>query len=153
MDSMKQENKFNKLMKQIMKFGVVGGLAFLIDFSVLKLLCLIFGDDFYLIASAGSFTVSLVFNYLASMKFVFESKEGMDKRKEFFIFLILSLIGMAINTAVMWVCKDGIYENWAWLKGLLSEGSAISLSKIGATGIVMIYNFISRKVFLEKKEA
>ncbi len=39
------------------------------------------------------------------------------------------------------------------MESFLSEKPAQMGAKIIATGIVMIYNFISRKVFIEKKEA
>ena len=49
-----------------------------------------------------SFTVSVVFNYVASMRYVFTHKEGMSRRREFIIFVVLSVIGLIINNACMW---------------------------------------------------
>ena len=52
--------------------------------------------------------------------------------------MVLSLIGLAINEACMWLSVEFL-------------GIHYKLSKIGATGVVMVYNFISRKIFIEKK--
>ncbi len=167
---MSDKDKKGKLLKQILKFGVVGGLAFLIDFAVytavLKLLHWEYG---YMVAGVAGFSISLIFNYLASMKFVFESKDDMDKKKEFSIFLVLSLIGMALNSLILWLYMDVMYKNVDFIKaahdslfGFLdnihlrvaknpSELAAL-MAKIVATAIVMVYNFITRKIFLEKKE-
>ena len=90
-----------KLIAQIMKFGVVGVIAFAIDYGLLALLTEAFGVN-YLVSATVSFTVSVVFNYVASMRYVFRHKEGMSRRREFVIFVVLSVIGLAINNLCMW---------------------------------------------------
>lgn len=167
---MKRTDKKKRLVKQIMKFGIVGGIAFLIDFIVYSIvLNLIDWKYGYLLAGVAGFTISLIFNYLASMAFVFVRKDDADKRKEFVIFLILSLIGLGINTVVLWICIDAVYNNWPWLQAMTeslngflhsigftfvesAQELAAYFAKIIATGIVMVYNFISRKLTLEKKD-
>ena len=151
-----------KLIAQIAKFGVVGIIAFLIDFVITLLMSKLFRAAFgmdatkaALVGAAFGFTISLIVNYILSMKFVFERRDDMDKKKEFVIFLILSLIGMGINELIIKLCMDGIYANWIWLRTVLHENDDLGTagSKIIATAIVMVYNFISRKIFLEKKDA
>ena len=75
----------------------------------------------------------------------------MDKKKEFTVFIILSAFGLLINEVVMYVCMDGIYVNNGFLQEAVTREMMVSLSSIVATGIVMVYNFISRKLFLERK--
>lgn len=125
------------LINQIMKFGVVGVVCFFIDYFVLFALTEFLGVN-YLISAACSFTVSVIFNYLLSVKFVFETKKDANKKQEFVLFVVLSLIGLGLNQIIMWatVEKIGIYY---------------MLAKVIATGIVMVYNFITRKIFLEDK--
>ncbi|QUF83047.1 GtrA family protein [Clostridium butyricum] len=125
------------LINQIIKFGIVGVLAFLIDYVLLFLLVEYLGM-YYLISSAISFTVSVVFNYICSMKFVFARRDDISKKKEFIVFLILSIVGLLINQAMMWIMVEKLLIYYM-------------ISKIIVTGIVMIWNFISRKIFLEKK--
>ena len=43
------------------------------------------------------------------MRYVFTHKEGMSRRREFAIFVVLSVIGWAINNGCMWA---GV-EFWA----------------------------------------
>ncbi|MCR4738656.1 MAG: GtrA family protein [Lachnospiraceae bacterium] len=166
----KKAEKRKKLLKQILKFGVVGGLAFLIDFIVYTIVLKLINWEYgYLIAGIMGFTVSLIFNYFASMKFVFERKEDADRKTEFVIFLVLSLIGLLLNTFVLWLCMDVVYEKSNAVKNLVGslysfvsslKAGAISsaselaalIAKVIATGIVMVYNFISRKMTLEKKD-
>lgn len=126
-----------KLLIQIIKFGIVGGIAFLIDYLVLWLLTDICGV-WYLASAMISFTVSVIFNYIASMRFVFEARDGMSKRKQFILFVFLSLIGLGINELGMWLLVEFADMHYMW-------------AKIVTTVIVMVYNFITRKLLLEKK--
>ena len=93
----------------------------------------------YLISSGISFTVSVIFNYILSVCWVFEVDENGDKRKEFIVFVLLSLIGLGINQFIMWVFVSNLHIFYMF-------------AKIFVTAIVMVYNFISRKVFLEKRK-
>ena len=86
------------------------------------------------------------------MRFVFVSKEDMRKDKEFVIFVVLSLIGMLLNSVILFICIDLIYMHWLWLNQILPIDWMNIVAKIIATGIVMVYNFVTRKIFLEKKE-
>ena len=139
-----------KLMEQILKFGVVGFICFLIDFGITTGFTNIFGVHYFISKFLG-FVISAIVNYLLSIKYVFTEKKEMDKKKEFTVFLILSAFGLLINEIVMYVCIDGAYAHSAFLQENISDGLMVSISSIIATGIVMVYNFISRKLFLERK--
>lgn len=131
-----------KLIEQILKFGVVGIIATVIDFVVLYILSQPLGMD--PVVSAGiSFCVSLVFNYVASMRYVFTHREDMSRSREFVIFLVLSLIGLAINEAIM----------AAGVAVLGNSALAVMGTKVLATAIVMVWNFVSRKKWLDAGDA
>ena len=82
---------------------------------------------------------------------MFERKEDMNRKAEFVIFIILSVIGLGLNQVIMWTCTVLIYNNVEWIQQLLGYSLAFTAAKIVATAIVMVYNFITRKIFLEKK--
>ncbi len=124
-----------KLIAQLMKFGVVGVIAFVIDYGLMVLLTEAFGVN-YLVSATISFTVSVVFNYVASMRYVFRHKEGMSRRREFVIFVVLSVIGLGINNLLMWV-GTGLF------------GISYLITKLFATAVVMLWNFVTRKKFLD----
>lgn len=130
-----QIKKHKKLIDQILKFGVVGGLAFLIDYGLLYVLTEFVGIH-YLISSVISFTISLIFNYILSIKWVFDVTKK-QTAKEITIFVILSVIGLGINQVVMYVGSDLLHIYYM-------------LTKIVATAIVMVWNFVTRKIFIEK---
>lgn len=127
--------KKTNLMEQIIRFAVVGGGAFAIDYGIMIFLTEVFGVN-YLISSGISFTVSVIFNYVLSVKWVFNVTDERSKTQDFAVFIILSVIGLGINQVIMWLAVDIL-------------GIFYMLSKIGATGVVMVYNFVTRKIFLE----
>ena len=130
--------KLKQLIIQLVKFGFVGVIAAALDVGVLVLFTEVFGAD-VLISSGISFCVSVIANYILSMKFVFKSK-GQSKLKEFTVFVLLSVGGLCINQFIMWLGTEKFSFYYLAVK-------------LAAMVIVPIYNFITRKVFLEKKQS
>jgi len=150
------KSKTKKLLAQIFKFALVGGTSFVIDFVITIIVSALFRNIGFetetaaLIGSIFGFCISLIYNYILSMKFVFDRKDDMNRAVEFLIFTALSAIGLGINSAIMYygvvACKSLMPELVANNPNLITSGV-----KIVATGVVMVYNFVSRKLILEKK--
>lgn len=148
-----------KLVQQLIKFGFVGAICFVIDYIigliVLNVLLTLLSANYFEIASvvgsAVGFTVSVIVNYILSFKFVFERKDDLDKRAEFVIFVLLSIVGLIINSLIIWIAVGPVYGNSSFLQENAGYNLVYTGAKIAATAIVMIYNFITRKIFLEKK--
>lgn len=126
----------NRLIKQVIRFGIVGVMATVIDFAMLHLLV-----DYlfvhYLIATPIAFVISTLFNYWASMKYIFVSRfSPKEKHKEFVIFVSLSVIGLLLTELLMFIAVDIL-------------GLQIMVGKVFVTAIVMIFNFASRKIYLD----
>ena len=131
----KVSNKTKKIIVQIFKFAIVGVVATLIDFLFLY----IFREFFkfpVVLANTLSFVISVIYNYTASVKWVFDVNKEKSAKKQFITFIIFSVIGLLINDLIMWISVDQL--NIYYL-----------LAKIIATLIVMVFNFVSRKIFLE----
>lgn len=124
-----------QLIEQLMKFGVVGGIAFVIDYGLMIILAELFGMN-YLASATISFIVSVTFNYFASMRYVFTHKEGMSKRREFIVFIVLSVLGLGINDLCMWLGTSLLLVDYR-------------ITKIAATVVVSVWNFVTRKMFLD----
>lgn len=123
-----------KLISQFFKFGVVGVIAFIVDYLSLYLLTE-FLNVYYLISSIISFLLSIIVNYLLSIKWVFDIKKK-QSFKDVIIFTLLSAIGLLINLLVMYLSVEVFKIHYM-------------IGKLMATFIVMIWNFVTRKMFLE----
>lgn len=125
----------SKLFQQIFKFGIVGGIAFIIDYGIMVISKELLGFSILLSAGLG-FTISVIFNYIASVKWVFNVNKDKNEKKNFILFMIFSVIGLILTELIMFVGTNII--NISYL-----------IVKIAATAIVMFFNFITRKLFLE----
>lgn len=134
-----KEKLLNKdaLMGQFARYFVTGGLASIADFGVFAIALYCFNVH-YLASNLIGLSAGNVVNYLLTVSWVF----GTQKRKmennrplEIFVFVLISLLGMAFNEILMYV---GI--------GLL--GIQEMISKIIAAAIVLLWNFGARKLIL-----
>ncbi|NHM14584.1 GtrA family protein [Xiamenia xianingshaonis] len=124
-----------RLIAQFLKFGVVGVLAFVVDFGLLFVLTSGLGVN-YLVSATASFSASVVFNYAASMRYVFTHREDLSRRREFVVFVALSVVGLVINNATMALFVEVFAVNYL-------------VAKVVATAIVILWNFFSRKKWLD----
>ena len=124
------------MIRQIIKFGIVGIIATLVDVGVLVTFKELLNID-VLVSSAISFCASVAVNYILSMTFVFKSK-NQDKFREIVIFVLLSVGGLCLNQLILWI-------------GVKYTPVYYLIVKLFALVIVPVYNFITRKIFLEAK--
>lgn len=132
---LKFNDKTRKLLIQIFKFTIVGGIATVIDFVFLY----IFREFCHfpvLVSNTLSFCISVIYNYIASVKWVFDVNKDKNAKKQFIIFIIFSVLGLLLNNLIMWITVEFLSIYYL-------------LAKIIATAIVMVFNFVTRKIFLE----
>lgn len=79
------------LIAQIAKFGVVGVIALIINMAVMNALIICVHTP-SVPAGFISFIVSLIFNFLLSMRFVFHVRENMPRWKQALVFLFPPVI-------------------------------------------------------------
>lgn len=129
------DEKKEELLTQIFNFLIVGGISTIIDFTFLIIFKEFFCFDI-LLSNTLAFSISVIYNYWASLKFVFNVDKSKSKKRNFIIFIFFSIIGLLINDFIVYV-SNSVFDIY------------YILSKIFATFIVMIFNFITRKKFLE----
>lgn len=133
--NIKIEESLIKLLVQIFKFIIVGGIATIIDFIVFYIL-----TEYVLIkpliANIFAFGVSVIYNYNASVKWIFSVNKDKSKKRLFIEFMVFSIIGLVLTELLLAL----------FIKVLLLSNI---VSKLIATIVTMIFNFITRKLFLE----
>lgn len=130
------------VIKEFMRYAVVGGISFLADFGTLTLFEeLIFRqqtDRQIFISTAAGFIVGLVINYILSLIFVFRAKDNKNSGKsvgDFIIFTLVGVIGLAITEGLMHL-------------GVNVLGFHYMITKIVTAGIVLIWNYLGRKILI-----
>ena len=129
----------------VIRFGVVGALNTLVDFSVLNLLLVVFavkGSIPLLVCNATSFTVANLNSYLFNKRWTFG-----DHRRgtlgQFLLFVFFSLGGLAVNSLILFVGTFFIptpdtSRHLLW----------INSAKVLATGGSMVWNFFCYRQFV-----
>ncbi|PIS42880.1 MAG: GtrA family protein [Candidatus Kerfeldbacteria bacterium CG08_land_8_20_14_0_20_40_16] len=128
------------IIKEIVKFALVGGFNTILDFSVYIILTRFweFWQKNYLLANFVSFSIAATSSYILNKTWTFR-----DKNKRIYIqypkFILVSVIGLLINETVLYILVTHlvIYD---------------LLAKICAVGIAMFWNFSANKFWTFKPE-
>ncbi|NTW61170.1 GtrA family protein [Candidatus Saccharibacteria bacterium] len=89
----------------------------------------------YLIAAVLGFSLGMVVNYALSSVWVFSYKKLENRSKEFLVFIIISIIGLALNLVIISSMVQLLQVDYR-------------LAKAVATIVVFFWNFIVRKKIL-----
>lgn len=115
---------------EIVRFCLVGGGCFLLDYGLLYVLTE-YGGINYLYSSGISFTTTVLINYWLCVVYVFHGVKKQTKRQAT-IFIGSSIAGLAINQLCMWILVDllGMYYMYA---------------KLVATAVVTVWNYVMKR--------
>jgi putative flippase GtrA len=102
-----------RLLAQLARFAVVGGLGFLLDTAVFDLLRLTVLSperlhDGPLLAKVVSTTVAIAANWVGNRSWTFADSRRARSGGEALEFLVASLIGMAVGLLCLWISHYGL---------------------------------------------
>ncbi len=132
------------LIVQMLKFCVVGTSAFLLDTAIFSFFAHGLNINSY-VALAIAFVLTLFYNYFMSTKWVFENSDAKGGFWQIQVFALLSAIGLLLTEVIY-----GALMNYVSFPSSISADAKEMFSKIFSSLIVMVYNFITRKLFLER---
>ena len=124
-----------ELVHKFIKFGVVGASGVIVDFGFTYIGKEIIKIQKY-IANAIGFTIAASTNYVLNRIWTFHSQNpeiGIEYSK----FLLISLIGLGINTFILWTLVSKMKWNFY-------------VSKLFAIGVVTLWNFAFNMIFTFK---
>lgn len=122
----------NNIFIQFIRYFFVGGIAAVVNIGMLYVFTNIL-NIYYIISNVLSFTLGLITNYVLSKLYVFKEETSISKTKEFIIYAIIGIIGLGVDTLLLY-----IFTNYFKIY--------LMFSKILSTVIVFIWNFGARKV-------
>jgi putative flippase GtrA len=126
------------LVAQFARFGVVGAIGFVIDTTIFTLLIVtvLSADVIHegpLIAKVISTTVAILFNWMGNRVWTFRAHRGRQLLREGVEFGIVSLGGMAIGLACLWVSHYAL--------GFTSELADVISSNVIGLGLGTLFRF------------
>ncbi|MEQ8198812.1 MAG: GtrA family protein [Clostridiaceae bacterium] len=136
--------KTYELLREFCRYLLVGGTAFLVDLALLYLfknyVLFNWAETGVYISTAIGFIGGLIYNYILSLFFVFESAKEKNRGKSieaFIIFSAVGVIGLFLTEIGMYVGIELLEINYLIVKFLVA-------------GIVLFWNYCGRKVLIFK---
>jgi len=117
---------------KFLKFGVVGGSGVIVDFFFTWLTKEKFKVQKYA-ANAIGFTIAASTNWFLNRIWTFNSQNP-EMLREYSEFLIISLIGLGINSLVLWTLTEKFKINFY-------------ISKLGAIAVTTVWNFFANYLY------
>jgi putative flippase GtrA len=132
-----------RIIRQFVKFGFVGAIGSVVDFSVLIVLKEYLFFNLY-VANTFSFSAAVFSNFLWNSIWTFRGAFRGRKRHRFIPFLLVSIIGLGINQVILYVAHEAT--------GLDNFQYGYLVAKVAATIVVMIWNFIANKYWTFREQ-
>lgn len=123
-----------KTFVQMIKYGAVGAVAFVVDYGILVLLTEVFGL-YYLLSATIAFCLSIFVSYFGSIIWVFNNPNTGNKKKDVFFFFAIGLVGLVLTDLFMWTFTEGLHILYLF-------------AKVISTAVVFFWNFFARKFYL-----
>lgn len=154
------DNKKKKLLMELIRYCICGGIAFLFDLAAKTLFhSVLLPENMGMIpfielelrvavSTAVGFVVGLIVNYLISIFFVFTT-ESQKKRgksvKAFLVYLCVAVVGFLVNLAITQLGCN-IFD--------VTRDDTVKFMLVScvAAGIALIWNYMGRKIFVYKGE-
>lgn len=134
-DHLKKPSK--SVLLQLIRYGLSGGLAFVVDFGLLWFITDICHAH-YLVGAFCGYTAGLIITYLLSIKWIFSDRKLSHKQgAEFIIFTIIGLVGLLLTQGLMYIFTEYLFGTGHYL-----------YSKLLTTAIVSLFNFVMKKLLL-----
>jgi len=118
----------DEVLLKFIKFCAVGGSGLIIDFGLTYMCKEKIRINRYLANTIG-FITAATSNYILNRIWTFESLNR-NIVNEYISFIIVSIIGLLINTGTLWILHGKMKYNFY-------------LSKIGAVGVAIFWNFFA----------
>jgi putative flippase GtrA len=119
---------------QFFRYVFVGGCSFVVDAAVLWF-CVQLGLH-YLVAACFGFVAGLICNFLLSRALVFRGQPAQVGRVvEFAAYALIGLIGLGLTELLLYFFTEIVLFHYM-------------ISKVIAAAIVLIWNFLARKLLL-----
>ncbi len=132
------EIEWRREARRFFRFGMVGISATLVDFAVLSGLKYFFGWP-TLLANLVSYSCGMLDSYLLNRHWVYPEARAQRSHVQLFRFIFINLVGLALNMALL-LALEVVFN------ALLNNASYSYIpAKIGATGLVFLWNFFANR--------
>lgn len=132
-------DRWQKLIREALKFGAVGGVNTVINYAVFNALALTVFANGQLKATVIATVVSATCSYLMNRHWTYRDRPRSALRREYLLFFFLNATGLAIELAVLAAAKYGL-----GMTSLL----ALNVAKTVGLSLGTVFRFWSYRTFV-----
>lgn len=136
------------VLRQLGRFGIVGLMNFCVDtgtvYALREWTGVALDDERILYLFIVGASIAIVNSYFWQRAWTFSEKDP-PTRKEFFVFVIITVGGIVVNTVVSYLVIQAFLP-----LNIIPERRLLALAKVIATGISLFWNFFGYKFFVFK---
>jgi putative flippase GtrA len=138
-------HRFTALIHEILKFGIVGGIGFVVQLGVTDVLHLKLGVG-PLTAILVGYVVATVVTFLGNRHWAFKHRQGKGLQHETLLFIGLNVVGLGIQEAVVAIAHYGLHR---------TDSLSYNVANIIGIGLGTLFRLWSYRkwVFLAVEEA
>jgi len=133
-----------KEFKRFIKFGLVGIIGSIVDFSILNFLIFVLGFSSptgKIIANLISTSAAILSNFTWNRLWTFPESRKRKKRVQLVQFTLVNLVGLIINTAIFFLTDHYFFSQF------VASNVSVQLAKLTAIGLVMFWNFGANRIW------
>jgi len=143
--------RFEHILRELGKFGVVGGVAFVVDLLIFNVLSVSFGVE-ALTAGTISMIIAATVAFVGNRLWTWRHRERTSLRREYGLYFLFNLVGLGITLGCLSLTHYGLGSEIGWFRGHLADN--ISKNFVG-TAVATAFRFWSYRqiVFREQEKA
>lgn len=147
------------VIKEFLRYVIVGGIAFAVDFGVFWIFRdLIFGGKdstaIIIVSTTAGFVAGIIVNYLLSMKIVFTTEKQQQQGRNVaavLTFAAVGLVGLGLTNLLQWLGEAEFLTTGVGMKlDELFFNQGKLLVRCFVSGVVLVWNYVGRKIFVFK---
>ncbi|MEQ4301176.1 GtrA family protein [Plantactinospora sp. B6F1] len=134
--------RWQRFLREVLKFGTVGGVNAAINYAVFNALALTVFADGQLKANVIATVVATISSYLMNRHWTYRDRPKSAMRREYALFFLFNGAGLIIELGVLALAKYGF-----GISGLL----ALNVAKTVGVGLATVFRFWSYRTFVFRK--
>lgn len=143
--------RFEHILRELGKFGVVGGVSFAVDFVIFNLLTVSGGME-TITAGTISMIIAATVAFVGNRLWTWRNRERTSLRREYGLYFLFNLVGLGITDACLFLSHYVLGARFEWFHGHIADNVA---KNIVGMALATTFRFWSYRqiVFKEQRES
>jgi putative flippase GtrA len=127
--------------RELLKFAIVGGTTFVIDNGIWYLLKLTVLEEKPVTAKIIAIIVATIVSYILNREWSFRTRGGRERHHEAALFFLISGIGVALNSAPLYISRYALQLEVPHVSRLVQEVADFTSGSIIGMLLAMFFRF------------